>query len=68
VFPQCLVIHTGVTVITNRPNANRMYPRSLCNLSHLTRIVGRDSSVGIATRYGLDRPGSNPADSSGRAV
>jgi len=23
-------------------------------------FVGRDSSVGIATRYGLDGPGSNP--------
>jgi hypothetical protein len=25
-------------------------------------ILGRDSSVGIATRYGLDCPGSNPCE------
>jgi hypothetical protein len=25
-----------------------------------TNYLGRDSSVGIATRYGLDGPGSNP--------
>jgi len=24
--------------------------------------VGRDSAVGIATRYGLDGPGSNPVE------
>ena len=28
----------------------------ICNL-YKTRYVGRDSSVGIATRYGLDGPG-----------
>ena len=26
----------------------------------LAKLLGRDSSVGIATRYGLDDPGSNP--------
>ena len=34
----------------------------------LLRIVGRDSVVGIATRYGLDGPGIESADPSGRAV
>ena len=27
---------------------------------HMGFSVGRDSSVGIATRYGMDGPGSNP--------
>ena len=27
----------------------------------LARLLGRDSSVGIETRYGLDDPGSNPS-------
>jgi hypothetical protein len=27
-----------------------------------SKSVGRDSSVGIATRYGLDGPGSNPGE------
>ena len=31
-------------------------------------LVGRDSVVGIATRYGLDGPGIERADPSGRAV
>ena len=30
--------------------------------------VGRDSVVGIVTRYGLDGPGIESADPSGRAV
>jgi len=30
------------------------------NVRLLLLIVGRDSSVGIATDYGLDGPGSNP--------
>jgi hypothetical protein len=36
----------------------------------LTRFVGRVSSVGIATHYGMDNRGSNPgrADPSGPAV
>jgi hypothetical protein len=29
-------------------------------MSILTMFVGRDNSVGIATRYGLDGPESNP--------
>ena len=27
-------------------------------IAYLSFVVGRDSSVGIATRYGLDGPGS----------
>ena len=36
-------------------------PVSLCLLNRSIRaFMGRDSSVGIATRYGLDGPGSKP--------
>ena len=31
------------------------YPENLSGVNHL--MVGRDSSVGIATRYGLEGPG-----------
>ena len=31
-------------------------------------LIGRDSSVGIATRYGLDGAKSESVDRSGRAV
>ena len=30
------------------------------NVGYITCKVGRDSSAGTATRYGLDGPGSNP--------
>ena len=47
-----------------RSPANNNYPltewsETLTTSQHTTS-VGRDSSVGIATHYGLDRPGSNP--------
>ena len=38
-----------------------MYVRFIYKLiSHIFRVHGPSSSVGIATDYGLDGPGSNP--------
>ena len=44
----CLLLGTARSSVRNR---------SHCNETPFLSIMGRDSSVGIATRYGLDGPG-----------
>ena len=44
------------TISANQSVTNRFLISSMLEAI----IVGRDSSVGIATAYGLDGPGSNP--------
>jgi hypothetical protein len=46
---------TGYSQFSSDPPAKCQ--RSTINYAMTTSIRGRDSSVGIATRYGLDRPG-----------
>ena len=50
----------------------RHWTNRIINNTNSVKVVGRDSSVGIATRYGLDGPGieskADRADPCGRAV
>ena len=59
-------MHDGNSVPTFRDNLSvtsskvKQYKKNFI-LSHALN-VGWDSVVGITTRYGLDRPGSNPSE------
>jgi len=52
-------------VVTKSGNLNFLEPSGpvqACNETDLLDTCGPDSSVGIATDYGLDGPGSNPSE------
>jgi hypothetical protein len=53
-------IHTHTHTHTLPPNLT--YLITFDFLSFYFSFVGRDSSVSIPTRYGLDSPGSNPGE------
>ena len=55
-------------VISMRPEKLYVLPSGHPGCVSCFMLVGRDSSVGIATRYGLDGLGIESADSCGRAV
>jgi hypothetical protein len=50
----------GLNLLGDEPSSHFSYEHNYINIR--SRLVGRDSSVGIATRYGLDGPGTNSGD------